>query len=236
MTTPFNYTLLRENIYVQCYFEKPTFKWPEMTSRFFEMLSNSFFGTAFNLQTNELTTNASQNFSELRARYSVFGGTTAVSLLPDRLTFDLPGLSLSDLPTAREVMQTVHDEFIKTFSDVTLGRLEVQDFAHLELGSQDAVSNALKKYRLSELDFVFGDKVVATPSARFSIASNEGDWRAVAMLEPSQLKTTAVFGSIAVTLLKVSPTLLYLQKAALVQSITSQCLKTLHLVDAENAA
>ena len=236
MTKTYEYTMLRRSFHVQYYFKKPTFRWPEMAARFFEMLSGAFGSSDFNLQTAELTTNASQNFSELRARYSVFGGATSVSLLPDRIAFDFPGLSAVDLPLVRQILEIVHDEFIKAFSEVTFGRLEVQDFAHLDLGKQEAVSTVLEKYRLSELGIVFGDSIVVTPSARFSIASNDGSWRAVAMLEPSQQTTTALFSSLSVTLLKVPPALPYHEKAGLVQSIIERCLKALHLEEAKNAS
>jgi hypothetical protein len=228
--------MLRGNLHVQYYFKRPVFRWQELPVRFFEMVYEAL-GTRLNIQPSELTINPTHSLGEARARYTIYGGASSVSLLADRISFDFPNLLPSDTSLVLEIMSTLHDAFPKAFPEVEQGRIEVQDYAHLDIGTQEAVNEFLNGYRIAAVEAAFGEDfpIISMPSVRYAVVAQDASWKSVVSAEPSQLATTALFGSVVTTLLKVSPEQTYLEKAAFVQSITNRCLAALNL-ESDNGA
>lgn len=234
--TKFKYKLLRENLHVQLYFKQPVFTWQQLPVRFFEMIYDAL-GARLNIQPSELSIQPTHSLGEACARYTVYGGPTSVSLMADRIAFDFPNLLPSDLPVVYEIMGAVHDTFPKSFPEIEEGRIEVQDYAHLDIGTQEAVQTFLNGFRIPMVEQVFGTDlpVVNTPALKFSVVSEDAGWKSVVAVEQSQLSSAALFGSIGTTLVKFPPNKTYLEKAAIVQGITARCLAALNL-EIENAA
>lgn len=194
-------------------------------------------GNRLNLRPSELSLAPALSFGEARARYSVYGGSTSVSLYADRVAFDFPGLVPSDIAIIQEIMMAVHDSLPKTFPSIEPGRIEIEDYAHLDIGTQEAVSAFLNNYRLLSVEATFGEDlaVINTPSVRYSVVAQDGSWKSVVGVEPSQLSTTAIFGTISTTLLALPADLSFMDKAAKVQAITRRALASLNL-EPENVA
>ena len=228
--------MLRENVHAQYFFKRPLFKFQEAALQFFEMIYD-VLGVRLNIQPNELSAAPANNFAEARARYSVYGGSSSVSLLADRIAFDFPGLVSSDLGIMHEIMATVYDNFPSAFPDVSPARIEAQEYAHLDIGTQEAVAAFLNKYRVSTVEKTFGDDlaVINTPSVRYSIVAQDGSWKSVVSTEISQLSTTALFGTISTSLLKLPDRLDFVSTLGRFQTITLRALASLDL-EPENAA
>lgn len=180
------YKLARENLHVQLYFKKLAVRWQELPPRFFEMILAAL-GQRFNVQPGELSVQPANSLSETRVKYTIYGGQTSVSLLADRLAFDFPNLLPGDLGVVFEILSTVHDAFPKAFPELEQGRIEVQDFAHLDLGSQEAVKNFFQPYNIEGIESTFGKDlpVISTCYPKFALTSEGGDWKCTVDLEQS---------------------------------------------------
>jgi hypothetical protein len=183
--------MLRENLHVQCYFKRPLFRWQDLAVRFFEMVYDSL-GARLNVQPSELTTYPTHSLGEARARYTIYGGTTSVSLYSDRISFDFPNLLPSDMSLVLEIMSTLHDAFPSAFPEAEQVRIEVQDFAHFDIGTQEAVNDFLNLYRIAAVEGVFGDDfpIINTPALKFAAVAQDASWKSVVSVEASQLSCT----------------------------------------------
>jgi hypothetical protein len=194
-------------------------------------------GTRLNIQPSELSVTPATNFAEARARYSVYGGSSSVSLFADRIAFDFPGLVSSDVSIMHEIMAAIYDSFPRAFPEVSPARIEAQDYAHLDIGTQEAVAAFLNKYRVSAVEATFGNDmpVISTPSVRYSIVAQDGTWKSIVSVETSQLSTTALFCTISTSLLKLPDRPNFITTLSRFQAITLRALASLDL-EPENAA
>ncbi|MBR1235620.1 hypothetical protein [Bradyrhizobium sp. AUGA SZCCT0182] len=225
----FRYKVLRESLYVQQYFKGVALEWRELPTRFFKTLYE-LLGERLNIQTAELSANPSTQLSEVRARYNIYGGPSTVTLFADRLAFEFPNFTASELTLVYEIMGTIHDRFPAAFPELALGRVEVQDMSHLDLGSQESVSEFFEPFEIPALASTFSDlpaQFVCAPI--FYANSDDGQWKCKVEVEPSNLTSTAIFGAINATMLKPDPSTSYLEKAAFIQQLTQRCLKALDL-------
>lgn len=231
----FKYKVLREFVHVQQYFDGFALEWRDLPSRFFRELYEAL-GPRLNIQPAELSANAGTQLSEVRARYNIYGGPSAVTLMADRIAFDFPNITTSDLALVYEIMGSIHDRFPNVFPELKLGRVEVQDMSHLDLGSQEDVSAFFERFNIPALSGAFHDlpaQIVC--GAKFHVTSEDGKWKCNVIVEPSQVSSTAVFGVINATLMKPEPTAKYLDKAAFINNLTQRCLSALDL-EIDNAA
>ena len=233
MAENIKYKLVRDNIHVQLYFTRPLFKWSDAHVRFFEMLYE-LLGERLNIQSSEFSIFPNSTLGEVRAKFSVFGGTSSVSLFADRMAFDFPNLFPSDLPIVHEIMGSVHDGFGKYFPEIEHRRVEIQDYAHLDIGAPEAVDSFLDRYRVGEIAKTFGETVLENPSWKFTVVAQDGSWQSAVTVERSQMQTSALFAAAQISLHKLLTTQSYLEKAQVVFDITSRCLRVINLEN-ENA-
>jgi hypothetical protein len=234
MVANVRFKVVRENVHVQLYFKRPLFNWNEVHTRFFEMIYD-LLGQRLNVQPSEFSTNPTNTLGEARAKYNVYGGGSSVSLLADRIAFEFPSLAPTELPIVHEIMGKVHDGFRDHFSEIEQGRVEVQDYAHLDIGSQEAVNTFLNRFQVQGVAEAFGSGVINVPSAKFTVISEDGSWQSAITVERSQMQTSALFGATQLSLHKFTPTQSYLEKAGVVFDITKRCLLAVGLEN-EDAA
>jgi hypothetical protein len=231
----FKYKVSREFVHVQQYFDGIAVEWRELPQRFFRALHDGL-GSRLNIQASELSFTIGSQLSEVRVRYNVYGGNSAVTLFADRIAFDFPGITSSDLPLIYEIMGTVHDSFPAAFPELRFGRAEVQDLCHLELGSQDQVKAFFDRFAFQPVSDAFNDypsQIIFGP--KFQVASEDGRFRCNVFVEPSALSSTAVFGSLTSTLAAVDGSKPFLEKAQFIETLTQRCLRGLDL-EIDNAA
>ncbi|MCK1523044.1 hypothetical protein [Bradyrhizobium sp. 17] len=225
----FRYKVLREFIHVQQYFDGIALEWRDLPPRFFKSLHGAL-AERLNIQASELSANPSSRLSEVYARYNVYGGSSAVTLFADRIAFDFPGITGSDLPLIYEIMGAVHDNFPAAFPELKFGRAEVQDLCHFDLGSQDQVSAFFERFVFQSVSDSFKDyPSQITFGPKFQVVSEDGRFRSSAFVESSALSSTAIFGSINSTLAMTEGSKPFLEKAQFMQSLTQRCLNGLDL-------
>lgn len=225
----FKYKVLREFLHVQQYFDGFALDWRDLPHRFFKSLHGAL-GERLNIQASELSANASPQLSEVRARYNIYGGGSAVTLFADRIAFDFPAINGGDLPLIYEIMGTVHDNFPTTFPELKFGRAEVQDLSHLDLGSQDQVKAFFERFVFQSVSDAFKDyPTQITYGPKFQVISEDGRFRSNVFVESSALSSTAVFSSINSTLAMAEGSKPFLEKAQFMEAITKRCLNGLDL-------
>jgi hypothetical protein len=225
----FKYKVVREFVHVQQYFDGFALEWRELPARFFRELYDAL-GQRLNIQPVELSANAGTQLSEVRARYSIYGGPSAVTLMADRIAFDFPNITVSDLALVYEIMGSIHDRFPNAFPELKLGRVEVQGMSHLDVGSQENVNAFFERFKIPTLSDAFNDlpaQIICGP--KFHITSEDGKWKCNVVAEPSQVSSTAIFAVINSTLIKSEPTAKYLDKAGVINNLAQRCLNALNL-------
>lgn len=224
---------LRENLHVQLYFSRPIFDWLGLPAQFFNMVY-SLLGERLNIQPGEFSGVSTNTLGEACAKFNIYGGSTSVSLFANRVAFDFPNLTAQDLPIVHEVMGTIHDGFHSYFPEIEQGKVELQDYAHLDVGELSAVDTILEKYRIAAVDEAFGADipVLNTPSAKFLVTAKDGAWQSAVTVEKSQLSATAIFALASISIRKMPPNQKYLEKAAFVNEITKRCLAAVNLESA----
>lgn len=225
----FKYRVVREFLHVQQYFDGLALDWRTLPQRFFGMLHSSL-GARLNMQPSELGGQQSNQLSEVRARYSIYGGSSAVTLFADRVAFDFPGISGGDLALVYDIMGTIHDAFPNAFPELHFARAEVQDRSHLDLGSQDSVKEFFDRFAVQAVSDAFSDlpsQFVFGP--KFQVASEDGRFRCEVSVEPSATLSTAIFGSLSTTLPVTDAAMPFLEKAQFIQNLTQRCLSGLDL-------
>jgi hypothetical protein len=227
------FKLARENLHVQMLFKRPLFKWQEAAIRFFEFVYDAL-GVRLNIQPSEFSINPTHSYGDARARFSIYGGNTSITLMPDKLSFDFPGLLSSDLPLVYEIMGVIHDKFPNVFAEVEQGRIEVQDYAHLDLGTVEAAKTVLDRYRIDSIETSFSPaSVLNTPSLKFTVLADDGSWQSELMVDQSLLITSGLFVSCRMVFHKLAPS--FLEKLTAVQDVEARCLAAVGL-ESENAA
>lgn len=225
----FKYKVLREFIHVQQYFDGLALDWRALPQQFFGMLHGKL-GNKLNIQPSELSGQHGTQLSEVRARYNIYGGSSAVTLFADRIAFDFPNVTGDDLPLVYDIMGTVHDGFPAAFPELKFGRAEVQDRCHFDLGSQDQVKAFFDRFAFQPVRDAFADvpsQFVFGP--KFQVVSEDGLFRCELFVEPSAVSSNAVFGSLNSTLSMVDGPKPFLEKLQFVLNLTQRCLGGLDL-------
>lgn len=224
----FKYKVFREYLHVQQHFHGIALGWRDLPQNFFKALYSSL-GTRLNIQTSELSGNAGNRLSEMYARYNIYGGPSTVSLFADRVAFEFPNITSADLALIYEIMGTVHDFIPTSFPELRLAHVEVQDFCHFDLGTQEQVGTFFQRFQFQPLCDAFGDLPSQfTFGPKFEIASEDGRFRCKVFVEPSSVSSTAIFGSIITTLSMPAPAN-FPEKTEIIEGLTRRCLSGLGL-------
>lgn len=220
---------LRDNLHVQLIFSKPIFEWHQISARFFEMIHESL-SSKFPLSPTDFSLQTSALLSEVRAKYNIFGGASSITLYSDRLAIDLPNLVPNEYPVAWDILASIHDGFVSSFSELNYDRVEAQSYEHLDLSREDFVTELLGRHRVAEVDSAFvSTPIVNQPAVRFSVVAQDQKWQCGIMAERSLISATAIFVSLTISLRKVDRSLSFLEKATLAQYLTKSCLSALGL-------
>jgi len=226
----YKYKVIRENLHVDWHFLKPIFSFMQVGPRFFAMLHEQF-SQMLNLQPGELLVNTgATSLGEARAVYRIYGGGSTVTLHADRLNLSVPGANPWEMSLVNSIMGALHDGFKKDFPEIETGLIEVASYAHCDLGSVEAVQEFLTRYRIPlNPSSAASPKVSIKPAVKFTATAETGDWEATVQAEHSVQSPSALFVSINLKVLKLSSDLPFIEKAAIIQSITARCLAMIDL-------
>jgi hypothetical protein len=226
------YKSLRDSVHVQLMFKQPILDWTGISSRFFGMLYNALRGKLpINLSDFSLVTGTL--VSDIRAKYSLYGGATSVALLADRLAFDFPNLLPPDYPVAIDVMATIHDALPKAFSEHIYDRIEFQSHKHVDLFNNEAVAEFLEQFETRGLESHFDVPVVQQPSCKFAVAAQDKSWQCSLTIEPSLLVSTALFLAITVSIRTASPLTPFFEKQTQVRELVHSLVGSVGLESAD---
>jgi hypothetical protein len=132
--------------------------------------------------------------ADLRARWSIYGGASSVTLFADRIEFDFPLLLPSDYQLAWNILRTVHDLAPKSFDDWRYDRIETTTGDHLQFPASIGVAPYFARYQRSEIEAAYADaKAIYEPALKFRFRSEDGSWETETLLEKSLLDAAAVF-------------------------------------------
>lgn len=187
---------IRETLQVSFFFDDPLLDWREVYPRFFQMIYSSFAKSGkAKVQTNELSVNPGvMNIGDLRARWSIYGGASSVTLYADKLTIDFPVLTPVDYSVAQDILRTIHDSISAHFENLKYSRIDTQSFEHLEIPPTLGVSQYLEKFRRKEFDAAFtNENAISQPAMKARIAANDGTWTCDITVERSLFSAAAVF-------------------------------------------
>jgi hypothetical protein len=226
----YKYKVLRENLHVDWFFQKPILNWVQVPSRFFEMLYEQF-RDLLNPQLAEMSVNASAVImSEVRAIYRIYGGNSTATLHSDRLNLSVPGAQPFELALVNQIMAGLHDAFKSKFPEIETGRIEVASYGHLDLGDVAAVNEFLNRFSIPKNEASLAvPPVLLRPSVRYTAIAEGGEWQGTVQAEHSIQSSTAIFVSMNMSFFKMPPELPFVEKAAVVQSATARCLRMIDL-------
>ncbi len=162
--------------------------------------------------------------NELRAVYSIYGGTSSVALSPVALLFDFPQLALpGDVALVQDILRRVHDAFAKSFPELRYETIELQSFQHLAFVDEKlSPANYLDKF-FTPTAIEMPKSVVVHPGTKFELVSEDLTWQCSVGVERSQANARAVFVTIRMTINDVDPSTSFEQKAEIVQRIDAMC-------------
>jgi hypothetical protein len=221
---------LREASRVKLYFTEPILDWREVHTRFFQMVHKGFQGK-LPVHASELSgVPGAATIGDLRARWSIYGGSSSVTLFADRLEFDFPALAPSDYPLAWDILRTIHDLLPATLERWQYDKIESSAFEHLEIPAHVGVADYLERFMRSEINAAFADTdVVAQPGIKFRLSSQIGSWDCELVMEKSLFNAAAIFIVRNVTMYKVDATASFENKVMRGQDIARRCLAALGL-------
>ena len=221
---------LRETVRVYLFFTRPMLDWREVHSRFFRMIHEGF-GSKLRVQVSEFSGfPAAVTMGDLRARWTIYGGASSVTLFADRIEFDFPVLLPSDYPLAWDILRTVHDLLPRTFDDWQYDRIESQTYEHLEIPASVGVSRYLEAYRRPEVDAAFaGTDAVSQPAIKFKLTSRDESWDCEVVAEKSLFSAAAIFVVRNLAMTKVDPMAPFSDKVMRAQNVAQRCLAALGL-------
>lgn len=127
-------------------------------------------------------------------------------------------------------MGRVHDGFKQSFPEVEQGRVQANNYSHLDLGGVDLVNQFLDRFRVPAAEASsIKSPVIVRPSVKYTVIAESGDWQCDVQVDHSLYSSTAVSVSLHRNFLKISPELSFLEKLSLVQNATAECLEMIDL-------
>ena len=228
------YKSLRDSIHVQLLLTQPILDWFGVPARFFGMIHSAFRGK-LPINPADFSITHGTLLSEFRAKYSLYGGATSVSLLTDRLAFDFPNLLPSDYSVATDVLATVHDAFPKALADLSYDRIEVQSNEHIDVSDNETVVRFLDKFKTTGLQSYFDAPVVQQPTCKFNVTAQDQSWQCGLALEPSLLSHTALFMVVTVSIRNVNPSSSFLDKQTQVRGLIRSMVASVGLENSNGA-
>ncbi len=221
-------------LHVQLVLKQPIMDWHPIPSRFFQLIYEALSGT-LPISSKEFSAVPANQLSEVRANYSVYGGTSLVSLSSDALHFDFPSLQTVDRPVVENILSRVHDAFPKRFPELSYEKISMQSHQHLEfVNAKDNPVDYLSQFTLPNSTAEL-KSVVVQPGGKFELISEDQTWTCSVGVERSIPNVRAVFVAQNMTLNRVEPSSPYQEKAQKVQTIMDMCHKLLGL-EASDAA
>jgi hypothetical protein len=141
MSVPIKVKSLRESIRVTLHFTRPILDWQDVGQQYFGMIFDAF-GSQLRVQASDLSGNpGAGTVGDIRARWSVYGGASNVTLFADRIEFDFPVLiPPSDTQLFWFILRTVHDRLPTALKSWRYDRIESGAYEHLELPPGVSVS------------------------------------------------------------------------------------------------
>jgi hypothetical protein len=231
MARTFKYRTLRDNVKVVVPFIRPLFDWENVSGRFFSLVYDALLGKIA-VNPGDFSLNPANILSDVRAKYSIYGGATSVTLHADRLVFDFPNIIPSDYPTVTNVVTSIHDAFPKAFPAQQFHTLDVQTLEHMDLIDLEGVRLFLERFKVKASEESFASSVVIHPQVKFTALAQDQSWECSFAAERSFLSATALFTAIGVTLRRVDPSTPYADKAQVIRTVTRSCLDVVGLENA----
>ena len=202
-------------------FRRPLFgDWSSIPTHFFTMIYDAL-AEVVPITSKEFTLLGANQLSEVRAKYAIFGGTSSVTISPDALVFDFPGLFPKDTPLVQQILSRIHDALPVSFPDLRYEQIDVQSFEHLEfIREQDNPTDYLAKFRFpTATPELGGDLVLYEPVGKCEIMAQDGRWKCTLNVERSQSNARAVFVATTFSLYKVEQSSPYQEKLERVRNI-----------------
>lgn len=131
---------------------------------------------------------------DLRCKCRLFGGVCEIVLEPEALRLDFKNVKRENDPIVQETVRRASEWLGGAFGDHGLGRLSIQEFAHLEALEAGAADAYLDQFMPMEADELMRSEpnVKCLPSTRIVLSGEEGDWVLRRVVEKSRLLDNAV--------------------------------------------
>lgn len=208
--------------------------WHTIPTRFFEMVYSALSDT-IPVKSNEFSVMPANQLSEVRARYSIYGGRSAVTISPDAILFEFPSIVAGEVPIAEQISGRLHDAFTQAFPEVGYATASFQIYQHLEFVDPNE-NPAIYLTRFAfPLTREVGASVVLQPSGKCDIIAPDQSWQCSLFVERSLPNARAVFVAITLTVNKVEQYATYNAKTELVRAVVILCRQLLDL-ESDNAA
>jgi hypothetical protein len=220
---------------IQLMFVQPILDWDGVMPKYFNMLFTSV-GARIPVLVNQFSASVPGKISDIYARYNVYGGTSSITLFPDKLVFDFPQLLPPDLPLVSDLLKIVHDKFAVEFRPVTYGRVDLLLSEHLEILAPNTVTALLARSRIDSVVETFGDDAVIEPAIRFVAKSSKPPWTCAVMAEQSLLNAAALFIGESISLTDARAVPSFDEKFTLVSQIGQKVLNAFKLEHEEVTA
>jgi hypothetical protein len=172
----FKYKSLQETLRIEAIFSRPILDWERTSARFYSMVYDAL-ATKIPVNVGDFSMQPAMTLGEVRARYSIYGGATSVTLHANKIVFDFPNLIPSDFPIVREVIFSIHDAFPKAFPDLDYKTIEMLSYEHVELLEDGAVELFLERYKVSGVENSFKSPIVSGPAMKFAVISQDQKWQ-----------------------------------------------------------
>lgn len=214
-------------IHLQLALKKPIMEWHYVPGRFFTMIYDALHEIV-PVNSKEFSKFGQTRLSDIRALYSIYGGASSVALSPDALLFDFPQLIPADTSIVHNILLRVHDAFQTAFPELDYNEVNLQSYQHLEFpGEEFSRNDYLTRFAIPKTKNL--ESIVAHPSARFELVSEEPTWRCTVVVERSLANARAVFVTLNMSIGGVEASSPYEHKAAIVRTIIRMCHDLLEL-------
>ncbi len=201
---------LKETIRATLPFRRPIFEWPSFAVAWVNGVFDQL-GKLVRVQTSDFESGAPSNFGATYVAYRLFGGQHRITVYPDRMEIDFPGLVVADGPLVGQILTAFHD-LIFAVEGVSIPYLQVTN--HCFLGCQDfSATEYLKRFSIQSIESSLGPIVEYQPSVRFNCASVSEGWHGLVTLEKSSSDPNGLFLSMDLTLLQLEAHKTYQEKA-----------------------
>jgi hypothetical protein len=217
----------------QLTFVRPILDWDGLMPKYFNMILASV-GGRIPVLVSQFSASMTGRISDIFARYNIYGGTSSITLFPEKLVFDFPQLLPGDIPLVQDFLRIVHDAFAAEFSQAAYGRVDIQISEHLEILPPSTVTSFLAQYQNKSVVKSFAEiSGIVESGIRFTAKSSAPPWTCAVMAEQSLLNAAALYIGETLTLADASTLPSFDEKFKLVAQIGGQALKAFGLEHAD---